>query len=81
MYSILKAYLFSLDPEKAHHFTVNLLKFFTSKSYLKFLLIPFQTKLQEKDSYNLMGLLFPSRLGLAAGFDKNADFYDEMLEL
>jgi dihydroorotate dehydrogenase len=81
MYSILKAYLFSLDPEKAHHFTVNLLKFFTSKSYLKFLLIPFQTKLQEKDSYNLMGISFPSRLGLAAGFDKNADFYDEMLEL
>jgi len=81
MYSILKAYLFSLDPEKAHHFTINLLKFFTSKSYLKFLLNPFQTKLQEKDSFSLMGISFPSRLGLAAGFDKNADFYEEMLEL
>ncbi|MEY4852526.1 MAG: hypothetical protein RIS99_921 [Bacteroidota bacterium] len=81
MYSILKAYLFSLDPEKAHHFTINLLKFFTSKSYLKFLLNPFQTKLQEKDSFSLMGISFPSRLGLAAGFDKNADFYEEMLDL
>lgn len=81
MYSILKAYLFSLDPEKAHHFTVNLLKFFTSKSYLNFLLNPFQTKLQEKDSFSLMGISFPSRLGLAAGFDKNADFYEEMLDL
>lgn len=81
MYSILKTYLFSLDPEKAHHFTINLLKFLNTKTYLKFLLNPFQTKLQEKDSFSLMGISFPSRLGLAAGFDKNAEFYDEMLEL
>ena len=81
MYSILKAYLFSLDPEKAHHFTIKLLKFFFSKPVLKFVLIPFQTKLQKKDSFSLIGITFPSRLGLAAGFDKNAEFYDEMLDL
>jgi dihydroorotate dehydrogenase len=81
MYSILKAYLFSLDPEKAHHFTIKLLKFFFSKPVLKFVLNPFQTKLQKKDSFSLMGITFPSRLGLAAGFDKNAEFYDEMLDL
>jgi dihydroorotate dehydrogenase len=28
-----------------------------------------------------MGITFPSRLGLAAGFDKNADFYREMIDL
>lgn len=81
MYSILKAYLFSLDPEKAHHFTIKLLKFFFSNPVLKFFLKPFQTKLQKKDSFSLMGITFPSRLGLAAGFDKNAEFYDEMLDL
>jgi dihydroorotate dehydrogenase len=81
MYSILKFFLFQLDPEKAHHITVRWLKLFHSSAILKPFLIPFQTKLSEKDSFHCMGITFPSRLGLAAGFDKNADFYREMIDL
>jgi len=81
MYSLLKSYLFTLDPEKAHHFTVKLLKKFRNNSFLNFFLNPYKTKLQNQDSFEIMGITFPSRLGLAAGFDKNAEFYSEMLDL
>ncbi len=81
MYSILKFFLFQLDPEKAHHITVRWIKLFHSSAILKPFLIPFQTKLSEKDSFQCMGITFPSRLGLAAGFDKNADFYRELIDL
>ena len=81
MYALLKRYLFSLDPEKAHHTTMNWLKTFHGFSFLKIFLKPFQTKLTPKDSFQLMGITFPSRLGLAAGFDKNAEYFHEMLDL
>lgn len=74
---IIKPILFLLSPEKAHHFSVNAWKLLT---YL-----PFFAKFYRQFSYanhpslrvKKAGLVFPNRVGLAAGFDKDAKFYNE----
>ncbi len=76
--SILQPILFRLDAEKAHHFTTSLLKAALkipgAKSISK-LLFSFKDKGLEKEVF---GLKFKNPLGLAAGFDKNAEFIHEL---
>jgi dihydroorotate dehydrogenase len=81
MYPLIKFFLFQLDAEKAHHLTVSILKTLYKSFVFKWIFSIFKTRLKTEDSVQLMGINFPSRLGLAAGFDKNADFYSEMLGL
>lgn len=72
--SLIRPILFLFKPETAH----NIAAFFLSiigntplKHILAFLYAP------EKDnSVKIMGLEFPSRIGMAAGFDKNATMYE-----
>lgn len=66
LYSKIRPLLFLCDPERAHNLAFIVLKIidffgFTGKSF------------KESCSVSLMGLKFPNRLGLAAGFDKNGD--------
>src|SRR4051812_14412261 len=61
---LLKPLLFKLSPEKAHHSAMTLLKFQT--------LLP-SFNAQKTSPYKLFGLTFANRVGLAAGFDKNAE--------
>jgi len=73
--------LFSFDPEKVHYFTTGLLRIL-----LKTPLISSLYKNQYKyDSAKLQtkvfDLIFKNPVGLAAGFDKNAEFYKEMHQL
>lgn len=75
--SIVKAILFRLDPEKAHHLTFNLIKALhriPGMAALNRRL--FRPKKQE--GLNLWGLHFPNRIGLAAGFDKDGKLYREL---
>ncbi len=75
---IIRPLLFLMNPEKAHHFTFDLIKF----SFL----IPgvksvFNWLFNDKNSSferELMGLRFPNPIGLAAGFDKDAKLVDEL---
>jgi dihydroorotate dehydrogenase len=60
-----------MDAEKAHYFTLNTLN--------KFLKIPFAYAIMRKlyfveNKVEFLGLTFPNRVGLAAGFDKNAKY-------
>lgn len=78
MYSIIKKILFLFDPEKIHYFT----SFFVKKAYSipflrKFITKQFITEhpLLEKE---LFGLKFKNPVGLAAGFDKNANMYKQL---
>lgn len=71
MYKLFRNFLFRLDPETAHHFSLNFLKFL------------YQCKLLRKKTYvgnpvQLMGLHFPNRIGLAAGLDRNGDYIDTL---
>ncbi|WP_416191419.1 quinone-dependent dihydroorotate dehydrogenase [Neisseria sp. CCUG12390] len=69
MYALARSALFRLDPEKAHHLTLNGLK-----TLHKLGLIPI-TDNRGKPT-ELMGLNLPNPVGLAAGLDKNGECID-----
>jgi dihydroorotate dehydrogenase len=76
MYGLLRRLLFLMDAEKAHYFTMRALRII-SKSPLSFFLKSFRTRgssLQKK----AFGLVFENPVGLAAGFDKNAEWISEL---
>lgn len=73
MYSLLRPLLFRLDPETSHHLSLcglNLL----SKVRATSLLAP---KVPSKP-VKVMGLSFPNPVGLAAGLDKNGDYFNAL---
>jgi dihydroorotate dehydrogenase len=74
--SLIRPALFSFDPEKVHHFTVKFLSFTQSVPGVRILLRSiFKIKHQElKRGY--LGLTFDNPVGLAAGFDKDAQMID-----
>ncbi len=78
MYKLVKPLLFSLDPENAHQYVSGGLKSFCSlwggKRLLKSLYAFDDPKLER----NVFGLRFKNPVGLAAGFDKNATYVEEM---
>lgn len=76
IYNLLKKILFSLDPEQAHTLAVKSMQLAHTLGILG-LITP---KPIEKPS-TVMGLNFPNRIGLAAGFDKSADYVDALAQL
>ncbi|QNL22264.1 quinone-dependent dihydroorotate dehydrogenase [Hyphobacterium sp. CCMP332] len=76
--SILQPILFLIDAEKAHHLTTGLLKALLkipgAKSVSKSV-FSFSDQGLEKEVF---GLKFKNPIGLAAGFDKNAEFIHEL---
>jgi len=76
LYPLLRPLLFSLNPETAHHVTLDLLKL-AQHSGLSVLSKP---KVSDKP-VEVMGLNFKNPLGLAAGLDKNGDYIDALAEL
>ena len=76
--ALIRPIFFFFDPEKIHHFTFSLIKFFS-----KIPLIPniFRSLYQTNDprlERTLFGITFKNPVGLAAGFDKNAILYNEL---
>jgi len=75
MFSVLRPFLFNLDPETAHDLAIKSLK-----------LNPFPSKMFEVEdeqmlNIELLGKNFPNPIGLAAGFDKSAEAYNSLLKL
>ncbi len=76
LYPLLKPFLFQLDPEAAHHFTIHNLQL---AGKLPFLLKLIAGNVEHPSLHrNLFGIDFPNPVGLAAGLDKNGDVIDEM---
>jgi dihydroorotate dehydrogenase len=77
MYQLLRNILFWFDAEDVHYFSMNMLRFFCSfsliKNFLKKRLTPHQ-----KISKEVFGITFSNPVGLAAGFDKNAKYLNEL---
>ncbi len=71
MYSFLKNLLFIFPPEFAHHLVMKMLRVALYIPGLNSIL-----SYQKVDRYNLAGIPFKNRLGMAAGFDKNAEYVD-----
>ena len=78
MYHLLRNALFLLDAEKAHYFSMNMLRFACSipgfKSLIQQLYQPDNRGLEKK----IFGLTFKNSVGLGAGFDKNARYLREL---
>ena len=75
-----KPIFFSIDPEKVHHLVVNVLKLI--KPFLAFNAHKYTFKYNFRNNKYLerevFGIKFPNPVGLAAGFDKNAEIYKQM---
>ncbi|MBS3738634.1 quinone-dependent dihydroorotate dehydrogenase [Mesohalobacter halotolerans] len=73
--------LFSFDPEKVHYFTTGLLKLILNTPLLSTLYKKHYQYESKKLHVKVCDILFKNPVGLAAGFDKNAEFYQEMSAL
>lgn len=79
MYKLLfKPILFLLSAESAHRFTFALLKLFFSNPLSNYVIKLFFTVKHPSLEKNLMGIDFPNPVGLAAGFDKDAEVFKAM---
>lgn len=68
----IKPLFFKLDPETAHELAVDLMKVLSATPALRDGMAWANQLSCEVEPVNLFGLEFPNRVGLAAGFDKNA---------
>ena len=78
MYSILRNILFWFDAEEVHYFSMNRLRFFCRFSFIRNYLKKKFTPAGKNISKEVFGISFPNAIGLAAGFDKNAKYLNEL---
>jgi dihydroorotate dehydrogenase len=71
-YPLVRPLIFTLDAERAHGLTLAALKLLPAMS---------GPRPDPRLAIRVAGLDFPNPVGLAAGFDKNAQVYRQMLEL
>jgi|TARA_B110000971_G_scaffold139667_1_gene142780 dihydroorotate dehydrogenase len=75
MFSLLRPYIFTLDPEVAHDLAIKSLKFnFIPKNF-------FHVENEEMLSTELFKKKIKNPIGLAAGFDKSAEVYNSIFRL
>ena len=75
MFSVLRPFLFSLDPETAHDFAIKSLKLNPLPKKM------FEVEDEQMLKIEIFGKIFPNPIGLAAGFDKSAEAYNSLLSL
>src|SRR6056297_2980798 len=75
--AIIRPLLFLFDPEKVHHTSFSLIKFF-SKLGLSGLFRSLFVVEDKRLEREVFGIKFPNPVGLAAGFDKEAKMYREL---
>jgi dihydroorotate dehydrogenase len=76
MYKVLRSILFWFDAEKVHHFSMNALKFLCSIPFIKSILKRSFAPANLRS--DILHLTFSNAVGLAAGFDKNAKYLNEL---
>ncbi len=75
MFSFLRPFIFNLDPEKAHNLAIKSLKYnFLPESL-------FSVENDEVLKTKLFGKEIQNPIGLAAGFDKSAEVYNQIFKL
>ena len=78
MYKFIRDFLFLFDPEKVHYFSMNSLRFLCKIPFIKKII----TSLFSPDNATLetkfLGINFKNLVGLGAGFDKNAQYLNEL---
>ena len=73
MFSKIRSLIFKLDPEKAHDLAIKALKFNLVS----------QNKIRNNKSIQteIFGKTIPNPIGIAAGFDKDAEVYNPLFKL
>ena len=71
--NLLKPLFFRLDPEQAHELAVDALAILSKTPLIRPLMAAWNQLPQAAKPIEAFGLKFPNRVGLAAGFDKNAE--------
>jgi dihydroorotate dehydrogenase len=77
MYKFFRNILFIFPAEWIHYFSMNCLKIVCSIGFLKKLLSA-NLKPRVTNQYSIFNLQFKNRIGLGAGFDKNAKYLREL---
>jgi len=75
LYQILNSFLKQTDPEKAHNYAIKFLR----QNIIPFDFFKFTTDQSLK--IKVFGIDFDNPIGLAAGFDKNAEVYNSIFKL
>ncbi len=76
MYKFLRNILFIFPPEWVHYFSMNCLKLLCNLGFKKLIANSFKPK--GKTHYSIFNIQFPNKVGLGAGFDKNAKYLREL---
>ena len=80
MYQLLRRFLFLFDAEKVHYFSMNALRVLCKWPLAKGLLGNMFRPAGDHQ-FRFMNIHFPNRVGLGAGFDKNARYLTELQTL
>ena len=75
---LLRPILFLFDPELIHHISFFIIKIFINIPGVKFLTKKNFSITSKSLEREVFGIKFPNPVGLAAGFDKNADLFSEL---
>jgi dihydroorotate dehydrogenase len=75
---IIRPVLFLINPETVHHVVVGLLQVGFMIPGVSYLVRKFFAFNDHRLETKLFGLTFPNKVGLAAGFDKQANIYNHM---
>jgi dihydroorotate dehydrogenase len=81
MYQLVRPLLFKMDPEEAHERTIHALKLVEDSAPAKSVLKMLYGLRDDRLEMSLWGITFPNPVGLAAGFDKNAEVYHALAAL
>ena len=76
-----KPLLFLMQPEKAHYFATGCLTFLSSIPGISYLIESIYTYRHPQLEKEVFGLRFKNPVGLAAGFDKDARWFNELSHL
>ena len=76
MYKLIRKFLFLLSPETAHDISLPVLSILN-----KFGLLNLYKSSAKTNPVKVMGIEFPSRVGLAAGLDKNGEYISALSKL
>ncbi len=81
MYQLLKPLFFKFDAEKVHYSVMGLLRFGYKFPFGKSILKALYDSKNDGLEKTVFGLKFKNPIGLAAGFDKNGQYIDELATL
>jgi dihydroorotate dehydrogenase len=75
LYPLIRPLIFRLDAERAHRLTIDLLKLRTGTAFTP------EPRWTPRLETKVAGLTFPNPIGMAPGFDKDAEVFEQMLTL